>query len=361
MTTARINNTTTWFTAFFAMAILATSVSAVEVQDLTRLKGSETSKIVGMGLVVGLNGTGDGNGPAMRALAAVTRRLMDTNTITSDLKNAKNVAVVYLSVELPANGWREGDRLDVHLSAPSAKSLEGGRLFLTPMVGPNPKDPILYAHAEGPVSVENLNSPNVAVVRNGAQLVRDMIVNNIDSQGRLNIIINDNSASWPVANNIANHINGDLSPDGPNIAIAIDPKNIIIQVPEYERADPATFISQILQIHIDPDFLNTPARVVINEKTGTIVMTGDVQFSPVAISHEGMTITSITPRTTPTAQNPQVQQQSWVGLDPQRQGGTPLADLLAAFNQLKVDANDRIAIIKAIDRANNLHAQLIFE
>ena len=131
-------------------------VAAVQIQDLVRLKGSETNKIVGIGLVVGLPGTGDGGKfmPAMRPLAAVVQQLIDPNVVATELANAKNVALVALTATLPATGVREGDHVDVHVSAIGpASGLTGGRLFPIPMTGPLPGSPI-FAFAEGAIMIE---------------------------------------------------------------------------------------------------------------------------------------------------------------------------------------------------------------
>lgn len=346
-------------TLWFAIA----PAQAVQVQDLVRLKGSETSKLVGMGLVVGLRGTGDGGKfmPAMRPLAAVMQQLMDPNVIAFELKDAKNVALVTLTATLPATGVREGDRVDVYVSAVgAAKSLAGGRLFLIPMTGPVPNSPV-FAFAEGPVVIEDASTPTVGVVRGGAQLTRDVMAQYIDEYGRLTLVLNDSVASWPVANNIASLINGVVAPDGPNVARAIDQKNVVVQVPQFERADPAAFISQILMSYVDPSQIGTGARVVINERTGTIVVGGDVQISPVVISHPALTITTVTPTAPPTLDQPRVEERNFIGIDPDGRGGAKLADLIAAFNQLKVEAKDRIAILREIERSGKLHAQLIVE
>src|SRR5690606_16732917 len=101
--------------------------------------------------------------------------------------------------------------------------------------------------------------------------------------------------------------------------------------------------------------------VVINERTGTIVVSGDVQISPVIISHKGLTITTITPQPAPNVLNPQVIQDPFLAVDPGGRGGAKLADLLAAFNQLKVEAQDRIEILKLMHQSGKLHAQLILE
>lgn len=352
---------------FLLAALLTISLSsplrAVQVQDLVRIKGSETSKIVGMGLVVGLNGSGDGGKfmPAMRPLAAVVQQLMDPNTVAAELKDAKNVALVTLEATLPAAGVREGDRVDVYVSAiGAAKSLQNGRLFIIPMTGPTPTSPV-YAYAAGPITVENPAAPTSGVIKQGAQLTRDVMAQYLDSFGRITLVISEPNATWPMASNLASLINGVMAPNGPNLAKAIDQKNVLIDVPVYERTDPAAFISQIMQTYVDPSQIGTGARVVINERTGTIIVSGDVQISPVIISHKGLTITAVTPPITPTPQNPIRESQPFVGLDPQARGGARLTDLLAAFNQLKVDAPDRIAILKEMHKSGKLHAQLVLE
>jgi flagellar P-ring protein precursor FlgI len=361
-----------------ALTVAALPARAVQIRDVVRIKGAETSKLTGMGLVVGLNGTGDGGDflPATRPLAEVIGQLVDPNTVASELEDAQNVALVALSAELPSAGVREGDRVDVHVSSVGpAESLEGGRLFMVPMIGPQPNSPT-YAYAEGPITLEDADNPTVGVVEDGAQLTRDVMAQYIDDRGQLQLIINQANASWPVAHNIANRINGLMVPQGTDIAQAIDQKNIVVDVPDYERRDPAGFISQVLQIYLDPAHVSTGARVVINERTGTIVVSGDVQISPVIISHEGLTITTVAgnennqgqggaagqaAQGAGQGQNAGDNQQRFIAVDPDDRGGTDLANLLEAFNRLKVDAQDRIEILKLIEKSGKLHGQLVME
>jgi flagellar P-ring protein precursor FlgI len=259
--------------------------------------------------------------------------------------------------------------VQVH-SIGAAKSLVGGYLYIIPMVLPVP-DPQtghldkIMAFASGPVTVEDPKVPTAGVVKHGtqsgAQLTRDVMAQFLDNFGRITLVINDDNASWPMSNNLAALVNGVLAPSGPNIARAVDQKNVVIEVPENERADPASFISQVLQSYIDPSQIGGPAKVVINEKLKNITITGDVTISPVVISHRGLKITTITPEPKPTAQNPKVTASSFIALDPQHRGGAKLADLMNAFNQLNVEPEDRIAIIRQIARAGKLHAQLIEE
>ncbi|MBI1367590.1 MAG: hypothetical protein GC162_02935 [Planctomycetes bacterium] len=352
---------------FFILTLIltltaGTAVHAVQLQDLVRIKGAESSRILGMGLVVGLNGTGDGGKSAttMRRLAAMMNRLGDPVVTAAELKDAKNVAVVYVTAVLPSSGVREGDRIDVQISAPMASSLKGGQLVMTPLLGPVPGSPV-FAFASGPIVVENPDSDRVGVVTGGATLTRDVFAQFMDNFGRMTLVIDPVNATWPMANTITTLVNDEIAPDQPQIAFAQDQKNIVIQIPANERTNPSAFIARVLEIHVDPKLVRTEARVVINERTGTIVMTDNVQISPVVISHKGLTITTITPAPVPTSDAPVVDQKSFIGIDPSNQGGARLADLLAAFNQLKVPAEDRIAILKEIHRSGKLHAQLILE
>ncbi len=357
-----------YFMMFQAAAlglVLASAAHAVQLQDLVRIKGAESNKLVGMGLVVGLSGTGDGGKfmPAMRPLAAMMNRLMDPNVVASELKDVKNVALVSVTVKLPASGVREGDHVDVQVaSLGPAKSLEGGRLFMTPLLPPVPNDQSpVFGFAEGNLRVADPNKPTMATVQDGAVLTRDVHARYLDEVGRLTLVLNSANATWPMANTIATLVNDLMAPEAPPIARAIDQKNIVVQLPRTELSNPAAFISQVLEIHLDPSLVRSEARVVINQRTGTIVMTGDVELSPVAISHPGLTITTIIPPPQPSAENPAMEQNEFVGIDPNRRGGARLGDLLAAFNQLKVPAQDRIEIIKQIHKAGDLHAQLIVE
>ncbi|MEX0887375.1 MAG: flagellar basal body P-ring protein FlgI [Phycisphaeraceae bacterium] len=354
------------FAALALSLLVASGAHAVQIQDIVRLKGAEGGKLVGMGLVVGLDGSGDGGDfrPAMRSLAEIVSQLMDPNVVASELANADNVAMVSLSADVPVTGVREGDRVDVHVASfGSASSLRGGRLFLIPMIGPVPGSPV-YAFAEGPVTIEDTEIPTVGVVRNGAQLTRDVTTQYLNERGQITLVINRPNASWPVANNLASLINGLMDPDGPGIARAMDPKNVVVQVPEHERDNPASFISQILQTYIDAEQVAAEARVVINERTGTIVISGDVQVSPVIISHEGLTITTVTQPEIPglpPQMAPEIEEDHFLAIDPENRAGAELADLLDAFNSLRVDAQDRIAILKLMHESGKLHGQLVIE
>jgi len=343
--------------------LLAGHASATQIQDLVRIKGSEESVISGYGLVVGLNGSGDGGdfAPAHEPLVEALRKRLNENTSLPDFSDSDSVALVHIQARTPANGVREGDRIDVVLATVGpAKSLQGGVLVEAVLFGPG-ENGAPFAVASGRVTLEDENHPTRSRIVAGAQMVRDIEPITVDPYGQIQLVLQDNKASWPLANFIASTLNGLLAPDGPPIARAVDQKNIIVMVPEVQREDPAGFITQILVTNIDPDATAGAAKVIINEATGTIVMSGDVEISPVIISHAGMTIQIVRPEPEPDPDQPVVEQLDWIGLDPSGRGGASLQQLIDALNALAVPAKDRIAIIKEIWELGKLHAELEFK
>ena len=343
--------------------LLPSTAQAVQIRDVIRIKGSEHNKLVGMGLVVGLNGTGDGGNfsPSLQMLAQMVGRFGDPNVDANQLRDTKNIALVYLVADLPPHGVAEGDRVDVTVAvAGPASSLAGGTLMLIPMTGPLPNSPVM-AFAEGKISIPDAKSPAMGTVVQGAQLTRDVMTRAMDAHFRLRLIIDESYAGWPTANAIVGQINGVMSPDGPDIAKAVDGKNILIHVPMSQRDNPAQFINDILVTYIDMSFISGGAKVVVNERSGTIVITGNVEVSPVLISHAGLTVTTLTPDPIATPFEPIETQTHFIAMDPEQRGGAKLADLLEAFNQLKVSAKDRIEMLRMMHQAGQLHAEFIVE
>lgn len=352
--------------ATLIVLMVSSQISALEVGSIVRIKGSETSTLVGMGLVVGLDGTGDGGdfAPAHRPLVEVISRLMDDQTGLRELENTDSVALVTIEATVPAHGAREGDLLDVFVSCVGpAQSLAGGRLFLIPMVGEH-KDSDVMALARGAVNLENAETPRTGKIENGAKMTRSVRARFMDQRGYIQLVVNEANASWTTTNNLAALINGLVSPDGPEAARAIDAMNVFIRVPDYERTNPASFIANILEAYIDGSQVTGSARVVVNSRTGTIVMSGDVEISPTIISHDGLTITMLKPEPQPAPGEelpPQLVTEEFLSLDPNNRGGARLEDLLTAFNQLKVPAADRITIVKQLHAAGQLHAELVIQ
>lgn len=346
-----------------ALMGLAAESRAVKVADITRISGQRTNVLTGLGLVVGLKGTGDGGQylPAIRPLAAMLGKMADPATV-QELANASNVALVSVTATVPGNGVRSGDRIDVFVTSIGASpSLRGGRLYVTPLLGPTAQlapDGLPFALANGPVVLEDPSTPTVGVVKGGAVMEYDLPARYIEN-GQFTLVIEDPSASWTTASTIAKVINDAESTTGETIAVAADPKNVVVTIPAIERVAPDSFISRVQRLPVP--LLPTEARVLVNERTGTMVVTGDVEISPCVISHKGLTISTVTPAPVPTARNPLVSTRDVVPLDTTGSGGTKLQELLGALDQLKVPAEDRITIVKELHKTGKLHAKLIVE
>ena len=332
---------------------------AVKVADITRISGQRTNVLTGLGLVVGLNGTGDGGdyAPAINPLREMLAKFSDPVT-ARDLGNAQNVAIVTVTATIPSNGVRDGDKIDVYVTSNgAASSLRGGRLFVTPMMGPIPGAG-LFALADGPVVLEDPSTPTVGVVKGGAVMEADLPAKYIED-GRFTLIIENGAASWTTASTIANIINDAESTSGESIAIAVDPKNVVVTIPEAELERPDGFISRVQRLPVP--MLPTEARVQINDATGTLIVTGDVEISPVVISHRGLTISTVDPAPVPTPRTPVVTSKDVVTIDTANQGGAKLQDLVNALEQLKVPTEERITIVKELHKTGKLHAKLIVE
>jgi flagellar P-ring protein FlgI len=340
------------------IALLAAPTLAAKVGDITRMSSQRDNKLTAMGLVIGLKGTGDGGDfqPAIRPLAETLAKFSNATDVTA-LTKVKNVALVMVTAQIPVNA-RAGDRFDVHVhSIGSSNSLKGGTLFITPMMGPIP-DGQVFGLASGPIVIEDETTPTTAVIRQGGQMEMDLPVEMIDRNGQFSLVIADPSASWATANRIAKVINGDVD-DGRIIAVAIDPKNVLVTVPPEERQAPENFLAKVQEMQIGE--VPVEARVTINDRTGTMIMTGDVEISPVIITHKGLTISTRLPAPTPSDRTPVLRTSEFAKLDPQNTGGAKLQDLLDALDQLKVPIADKISIIKALHETGKLHAKLIVE
>lgn len=359
---------------------LATNAHAVRIADVTWISGQRSNVLTGMGLVVGLKGSGDGGKyeAAIRPLAQMLAK-MGNPAVLEELKDTKNVAIVAITARVPENGARDGEQLDVRVnSIGAAASLRGGRLYVTPLLGPTHEPYIAqsrgpdgrvheeampFAMAEGALTVEDPTTPTVAMIRNGARMEVNLPTEQIDRAGRVTLVIEDPSASWTMANLIAMKINGEWANDavagGAQVATAIDPKNVVVTVPPEQRGSPDGFIASIQNLELP--LLPGEARVVINEKTGTMILTGDVEISPVVVSHKGLTISTVAPAPVPSPAAPIIRTSDFVPLTTGKNRAGKLQDLLDALDQLKVPAEDKIAIVKELYKSGKLHAKLILE
>jgi flagellar P-ring protein FlgI len=362
------------------------AASQTKLRSFCRVKGQEENKLTALGLVTGLKGTGDGGNfmPTIRSLGMAMQYLgsqVGPGGI-SELKDAKNVAIVAVTATVPAAGAREGNKLDcVVTSIGSAKSLAGGYLFLTSMMGPIPDpDSPVYAVAEGPITIDDEETPTVGRVHKGCQLVEDFF-NPYMEDGKITLVLNESFADFIVIQELVRLINafdmfdsgggspgsirsrtGNYAPvfqrnsAGPSrtnmvpAARAIDQLNIEIEVPNQYLSDPVLFISEIMDIDVlEP---RTGAKVVINERSGVIVCSADVKIGPVAVTHRnivtveaGETLigSGFVPVSTDDPQHPK------------------LKALIDALKAVKVPNDDIIDIIKGIEANGRLYGQLIIQ
>jgi flagellar P-ring protein precursor FlgI len=279
-----------------------------------------------------------------------------------ELAEADSYALVQVTMSVPPTGVRSGDELDVSVSALfNAESLAGGELVVCPLRVPLPEAGVQpLAFANGPVVIEGAN-PRRGLVRDGGQMVTDVIAQPITASGTVTLVLDDEYAGYPVATMIAATLNQEFALSGlTDIARVLDAKNIRVTVPRDLSIDPASFLAALLTVPVDPSLIQTGARVVINEAQGIILVTGDVHVGPVLITHKGLSITSVTPPRPATPADPLVETRRWAALDTTASGsGTRLADLLQAFDQLNVPVEDQIAIVHELKKTGTLHAEIV--
>ncbi len=330
--------------------------SATTLKSVCRVKGQEENTLQGMGIVVGLDGSGDGGNyqPTVRSLAklmSVMGEQLGPRGV-AELRDAKNVALVVVTATIPAAGARQGDRIDCTVaSIGSARSLAGGRLFLTPLVGPDRSDPRVYALAEGPVTVDGDTMLTTGRVFGGARLEADFF-NPFIKDGKITLVLDENHAGFGTAQEIVETVNSQLGfgTGGMTPARAINQQNIEVTIPEHYSDDPVLFVSLVLRLP-----LLQPAsepRVVINERAGSIVIGGDVQIGPVVISHKNIVIEA---GGAPDAGG------GFVALDPAETAVPRLKAMVEALNAMHVPSADVIEIIKGLHRNGKLYGKLIIE
>ncbi len=282
-----------------------------------------------------------------------------------ELQGVKNVAVVSVTVVVPATGALADDTLDVEVVAiNSCKSLKGGRLSLCPLMGPYVGDEH-FALAEGAIDVD-ATTPTVGKVRLGARMVRDIRMPEVKDV--FEMIIQPHFAGWPSATQIVSTINdqqranpGDAEPP---VAEVVDDRTIRVTIPKAERAQRAAFIADIMSTEVNPRLLGLPAMVICNRRSGAIILTADVTVSPVAITHRDLTITTTTPPPTPTPQDPLIDREKWMSITPRDTSTSQaarLADLLAAFNRLDIPIDQQVEILQMLAKGGQLQGKLVID
>jgi flagellar P-ring protein precursor FlgI len=337
------------------------------VQEIARLSTDGNFTLQGLGLVMGLPGTGDSG--KERTVAQPLARVLEHNGIPlpdlDSLAKTRSVALVMVTCEIPAGGARLNDRLDVTIATiGTASSLEGGQLYIAPLLGPVPGSPV-FAMASGPVMLQNPAIPTTARVAGGAQIVQQLVMPAPDT--RFALVLEPHYRGYGAAAQVATAINDSYfntpAAEGLRVARALDDRTISVEIPAGERPEPAAFIADVLSTQISHALLKLPAQVICNVRAGTITFTGDVRISPVAVTMDGISVTTTVPPPVPTPATPLIERTQWIGLTTETSGsaGAKLDELLNAFKQLNIATSDQIAIIQQIHKQGSLHAKLIVE
>lgn len=342
----------------------------VRVKDVARIQGVRDNQIFGLGLVVGLQGTGDGSGSKANIQMIANMLSSFGITVTANDLRMRNIAAVMVTADLPTS-LRTGDRLDVTISSiGDARSLQGGFLLQTPLQAANGQ---IFAVAQGAVSIggfvvgggggsAQVNHTTVGTVPNGAIVERELEGASLAADGRISLVLFD--PDFTTASRLVQVVN-DVFQE--NIAWARDQGTIEIEVPLTYSNNIVSFIAELEELPVRPD---VNARVVINERTGTVVMGSSVRVAQVAVSHGNLKV--------------QVQREVNVSHPPSFSGGdtvvteattfdveeepshfamvdgsTNVQDLVDGLNAIGASPRDIIAILQAVKAAGALFGELI--
>lgn len=352
------------------------SADNVAIQDLARIQGQGESVLRGVGIVTGL-GKGKGDKGSELALARPLARLYEVNNIPlpdlRDLANSSTCALVAIEVTIPAQGARQDDAFDIRVTAlHSASDLSGGQLILSPLMGPRADDPTVYAMANGTIMLEDKTTPTTGIIKNAAHMLADVPMPTISSTFMLTL--QPQYRHYTIASRVADAVNGAVNDPQEGLSLtdrtmhtdvakALNDTTILVTIPPNERGNVPQFIAMVMSTQVTLSLLQQPAEVRINPRTGSIIFSGNVEISPVAISHKNLMINTLVPAPPNGPLNPQRFRESMVGIDTSSRAREKarIQDLLLAFRTLDVPVEDRINIIMQIHKAGRLHARLVVE
>lgn len=349
----------------------------VRLKDLARIDGVRDNMLVGYGIVTGLSGTGDSS-KSVATLQSIANALeqFGVNVTVSEL-SPRNVAGVMVVATLPAFA-RPGDKLEVNVSSVGdARSLAGGTLLMMPLYGP---DKEVYALAQGPLAVGGYryglngniiqrNLPTSATISEGAIVERNVSAKILKPGDQIDVLLAD--PDYTTASRVAAAVNANI---GGQVAHAVDAGRISVTVPGANQGGLVGFVARVEDTIVEPD---QRARVVVNERTGTVVSGGDVRIAAVTVTHGNLQVsistdylvsqpdgayyrpgpgiaTAVVPQTRVQAQEDNI---NVVSLP----SGTSVADLVGALNRIKTNTRDVIAVLQSIKAAGALHAELILQ
>lgn len=360
------------------MVISAFNVNADRLKDMTSIAGVRSNQLIGYGVVVGLAGTGDGSSTltqqSLESLISQFRINIDSANLS-----AKNAAAVMITADLPPF-TKPGQNIDITVSTlGAAKSLRGGTLLMAPLLG---ADGETYAIAQGNLVVGGLgvtgndgssvivNIPTVGRIPNGAVVERMVDTPFLSSE---NIILNLHRGDFSTATNIAETINEIF---GEGVAVSLDSSSIKVRAP-VDPSQRVSFVSLLENINVEP--ARPAAKVIVNSRTGTIVIGGDVRVTPAVVTHGSLTVrveedTNVTSTgtttttdgvTTTTPGDAVTTQDTTITIEEEPakafifDTGTQLSDIVDAINAVGAGAADLVTILEALREAGALRAELI--
>lgn len=338
----------------------------VRIKDITDVEGSRENQLTGIGLVTGLPGTGDNSNMTTQMM----RNMMRNFGVTLDSRAARtrNIAVVSLTATLPPYA-RPGQNIDVNVSTMgNASSLQGGVLIQAPLRAADGK---VYAVAQGPLLVGGFNAQGGAASRTknvptvgripGGAIVEREVPSDYYMGGQVALLLRN--PDFTTAQRIADAINRQFGA----IAKPADAGRVEINLPGNYIAAPTAFLSYVEKLEIEPD---TGAKVAVNERTGTVVLGGNVKISSVAVAHGNLTVSvgeSPVAVQTDTPDQSQVVFQNRTDITAEEDGSSMVAmpststvrDMVRVLNSLGASPRDIIEILQTIEKAGALHGELI--
>ena len=353
----------------FPFMLEAAEYTEVEIGNITRLKGVRENQLIGYGIVVGLNGSGDSS-RSQATVQSVANMLQNFGVnVDANQVSSGNIAAVMVTASLPPF-VHSGDQIDIAVSSlGDADSLQGGTLLLTPLQAPNGE---IYASAQGPVSIggynvsgggntQRQNHPTAGRIPGGAMVEKEL-AGKIDSNNLTYILENPN---FETASQIAARINSNLNSSA--AARAVDSATVNVSVPDNYSNRVVEFIAEINRFKVRPGL---KARVVIDEKTGTVVFTHNVKISTVAVAHGNLSVKIST--STEVSQPPPFSggetvetEETQIEVDEGEESNlvvvrqeNAIEDLVTALNAIGATPRDIISIIQKIKAAGALHAEL---
>jgi flagellar P-ring protein precursor FlgI len=343
-------------------------VREVHIRDIAEVQGVRENQLLGYGLVVGLQGTGDRQQTyfTVQTLANMLARM--GVQIPTGTTIVKNIAAVMVTAQLPAFA-EPGMKMDITVSSVGdAKSIEGGVLLLTALRG---TDGQVYAEAQGPLTtggysegaagnLRQVNYPTVGIISNGA-IIERAVATDLYKSKTVTFLLRQ--ADFTAARNVADIINGDFNAP---VATVLDSRQIEVNTQATSIASVPRLISRIENLSVT---VQAPAKVVVNERTGTIVLGGDVLLSPVSVLHGGLQIqvdtvvsaTQAAPGSNAApaiVSNTSVQVQDKEASSIRLENGADVEELVRGLHTIGATSHDIVSILQAIKAAGGLQADL---